>query len=141
LEGISCQKRHSLVILSLLTIIWVGGVIIYREFFSLQSVPKGVLILTIPSPNGKYAICTFSHNGGSLSADAVRGELVDLTHNTRKTVYWNYPDEDPYVEWLSTHTVIIGNKKLNMSKGETYDWRREDNWVRQYPKQFSNKPY
>ena len=42
------------------------------ETFSLQGVPKGELIRTVKSPDGKYLIKTYFHNAGSLSADAVR---------------------------------------------------------------------
>lgn len=56
----------------------------YWKFFSLQGVPKGELIRTVKSPDGKHAIKTYFHNAGSLSADAVRGELVNLSSNSAK---------------------------------------------------------
>ena len=54
------------------------------ETFSLQGVPKGELIRTVKSPDGKYLIKTYFHNAGSLSADAVRGELVNLDTDSEK---------------------------------------------------------
>lgn len=127
------MRKKSLIIL--LSILGIGGFFIYRTFFSLQAVPKGELIRSMPSPNGKYAISTYLKNGGSLSIDAVRGELVDESKNTRKTIYWNYPDEDPYVEWTNNSIVVIGNQTIDISKGETYDWRDDEKRVRELPKQ------
>jgi hypothetical protein len=127
------RKKRLIITLSILGI---AGFLIYRNFFSLQGVPKGELIRTIPSPNGEYSISTYFKNGGSLSMDAARGELVDLRKNTRKTIYWNYPDEDPYVEWTNNSVVIIGNQTIDISKDETYDWRVDKKWVRELPRQF-----
>jgi hypothetical protein len=80
--------------------------------------------------------------GGSLSADAVRAELVNSKTNRKKTIYWNYPDVNPYVEWIDNDTVRIGEQSLNIAKGETYDWRKDDEWKRDLPKQRSeDDPY
>jgi len=108
----------------------------YWKFFSLQGVPKGELIRTVKSPDGKHAIKTYFHNAGSLSADAVRGELVNLSSNSAKNVYWNYPDTDPHIEWIDKDRVRIGDQALDISKKETYDWRDDDKHIKEYPKQF-----
>ncbi|MBJ8028054.1 DUF5412 domain-containing protein [Bacillus cereus group sp. N21] len=108
----------------------------YWKFFSLQGVPKGELIRTVKSPDGKHAIKTYFHNAGSLSADAVRGELVNLSSNSVKNVYWNYPDTDPHIEWIDKDRVRIGDQALDISKKETYDWRDDDKHIKEYPKQF-----
>ncbi|PGE93680.1 hypothetical protein COE80_21255 [Bacillus pseudomycoides] len=108
----------------------------YWKFFSLQGVPKGELIRTVKSPDGKHAIKTYFHNAGSLSADAVRGELVNLSSNSAKNVYWNYPDTDPHIEWIDKDRVRIGDQALDISKKETYDWREDDKYIKEYPKQF-----
>ncbi|EEM14779.1 MULTISPECIES: DUF5412 domain-containing protein [Bacillus] len=108
----------------------------YWKFFSLQGVPKGELIRTVKSPDGKHAIKTYFHNAGSLSADAVRGELVNLSSNSAKNVYWNYPDTDPHIEWIDKDRVRIGDRALDISKKETYDWREDDKHIKEYPKQF-----
>ena len=106
------------------------------ETFSLQGVPKGELIRTVKSPDGKYLIKTYFHNAGSLSADAVRGELVNLDTDSEKNIYWNYPDTDPYIEWVNKNIVRIGDQTLDVSQKETYDWRDDDKHVKEMPKQF-----
>ncbi|MCX2827111.1 DUF5412 domain-containing protein [Bacillus pseudomycoides] len=108
----------------------------YWKFFSLQGVPKGELIRTVKSPDGKHAIKTYFHNAGSLSADAVRGELVNLSSNSAKNIYWNYPDTDPHIEWIDKDRVRIGDQALDISKKETYDWRDDDKHIKKEPKQF-----
>jgi len=128
--------------ISLFVLILIVGYIIYNLFFSLNSVPQGELIRSIQSPNKRYVINTYIHHGDSLSADSVRGELVEFKTQKKKTIYWNYPDKDPYVKWLNNSEILIGNQTLNVLKGQTYDWRDDDNWVRKYPKQFieNNNP-
>ena len=106
------------------------------ETFSLQGVPKGEFIRTVKSPDGKYLIKTYFHNAGSLSADAVRGELVNLDTDSEKNIYWNYPDTDPYIEWVNKNIVRIGDQTLDVSQKETYDWRDDDKHVKEMPKQF-----
>lgn len=129
------KRKVAVVLLSMLII---GAGFVYWKFFSLQGVPTGKLIRTIESPNGDYQIKTYFHDGGSLSANAVRGELIHLKTNSTKTIYWNYPDEDPLVEWVDETTVKIGDQTLHIPKQETYDWRDDKKHTREYPKQFMN---
>ncbi|MBJ8056225.1 hypothetical protein JDS87_31390, partial [Bacillus cereus] len=49
---------------------------------------------------------------------------------------WNYPDADPYIEWVNKDSVRIGDQTLDISKKETYDWRDDDNHIKEMPKQF-----
>ncbi|MEN1937503.1 DUF5412 domain-containing protein [Paenibacillus sp. 102] len=127
------KRKVALVLLIALVMIIGFG---YWKFFSLQGVPKGELIRTVKSPDGKHVIKTYFHNAGSLSADAVRGELVNLSSNSVQNVYWNYPDTNPYIEWIDKDRVRIGDQTLDISKKETYDWRQDDKHIKEQPKQF-----
>ncbi|MDR4986909.1 hypothetical protein CN491_16065 [Bacillus cereus] len=127
------KGKALIIIFSMLVIIIGFG---YWKFFSLQGVPKGKLIQTVKSPDGKYLIKTYFHNAGSLSADAVRGELVNLNTDSAENIYWNYPDADPYIKWVNKDSVRIGDQTLDISKKETYDWRDDDNHIKEMPKQF-----
>lgn len=109
---------------------------IYSLFYSLDTVPRGKLIRTVPSPDGKYVVTTYRWDEDPLSASAVRGELADMQRHTTRTIYWNYYDHDPYVEWVDSGAVAIGNQIINIGKNETYDWRRDDKWIRKMPRQF-----
>ncbi|MGG2017980.1 DUF5412 family protein [Bacillus sp. S10(2024)] len=130
------KKTKRKVGIVLLSILIIGAGFVYWKFFSLQGVPTGKLIRTIESPNGDYKLKTYVQAGDSLSANAVRGELIHLKTNSTKTIYWNYPDNDPLVEWIDETTVKIGNQTLHIPKQETYDWRDHENHTREYPKQF-----
>lgn len=112
------------------------GFVIYNTFYNLNSVPKGKLIRSIESPNKNYIINTYHNDSGALGDDGVRGELYETKRQKRKNIYFNYPELDPYVEWLNNSEVVIGNQQLNILKGETYDWRRDPDWKREIPKQF-----
>ncbi|KEK24609.1 DUF5412 domain-containing protein [Bacillus gaemokensis] len=130
------KRKVALVLFSALVIIIGFG---YWKFFSLQGVPTGKLIRTVKSLDGKHAIKTYFHNAGSLSADAVReelGELVNLSSNSAKNIYWNYPDTDPYIEWIDKDRVKIGDQTLDISKRETYDWRDDPKHIKERSKQF-----
>ena len=127
------MKKLVLLVLAILSLVGLG---IYNLFFNLQAVPHGNLIRSIQSPHGNYVIKTYVSEDDPLSANAVRGELVDLKRQKVRTIYWNYYDQDPYVKWLNNSEVLIGRQTLNILKGDTYDWRSDDNWVRQLPRQF-----
>ncbi|WCN36507.1 DUF5412 family protein [Aneurinibacillus uraniidurans] len=110
---------------------------IYNLFFNLQTVPRGDLLRATTSPDGRYVLKTYVCDDDPLSANAARGELVDTKQHTKKTIYWNYYDNNPYVEWVNHNVVVIGNQTLHIDTNEVYDWRTDDKWVREYPRQFS----
>lgn len=116
-------------------ILFIIGYAYYNLFHNLGSVPKGELIRSIESPDRNYVINTYLVSN-ALSADAARVELYVIKRERGKTIYWNYPDHDPYVKWLNNREVFIGDQVLNILKGETYDWRHDPDWKREYPKQF-----
>ncbi|UEG59424.1 DUF5412 domain-containing protein [Bacillus sp. BC1-43] len=73
----------------------------------------------------------------TLSLDAARGELVNEKTLVKRTIYWNYPDSRPAVTWINHNTVKIGNQTLHLDTDETYDWRKDDHWIREEPPQAS----
>ncbi|BAU28694.1 hypothetical protein DFP93_10571 [Aneurinibacillus soli] len=112
---------------------------IYNLFFNLQAVPRGDLLRSTFSPDGRYMVKTYVCDDDPLSANTARGELIDTKRHTKKTIYWNYYDNNPYVEWLTPTVVVIGNQTLHVGQNEVYDWRQDDTWARELPKQFLEK--
>ncbi|MCG8396807.1 DUF5412 domain-containing protein [Bacillus atrophaeus] len=128
------MNTRSKILLSFSVPLFMFTWLVHWKFFSLNGVPKGTLVQTAESPNGRYAVKIFSSKN-SLSADAARGELINNETLVKKTIYWNYPDSNPYVKWLDCRKVRIGNRTLHLDTDETYDWRRDESWVREPPKQ------
>ncbi|MGR6858118.1 DUF5412 family protein [Bacillus halotolerans] len=112
-----------------------GGAV-YWMFFSLKNVPKGILVQSVESPDGSYTLNTYVSKN-TLSSDAARGELANEKTLVKKTIYWNYPDSRPSVTWLNNNTVKIGSQTLHLNIDETYDWRKDDHWIREEPPQAS----
>lgn len=135
-ENVIKETKRKVAIVLIAIVVILSG-FIYWKFFSLQGVPKGKLIRVITSPDGQYEIKTYLDDTDSLSANAVRGELSKKNSNSTKTIYWNYPDEDPYIEWVNNRTVRIGNQTLDISKNQVYDWRDEEKHSKEKPKQFN----
>lgn len=106
---------------------------------TLQGVTGGELVNSTPSPNKDYVIHTFFRDGGVETAHSVRCELVNLQTKESKNIYFNYPDFNPFVEWLDHDVVKIGNRTLNVADGETYDWRHDHSWSREVPRQWTKE--
>ncbi|MFD3449374.1 DUF5412 domain-containing protein [Microbacteriaceae bacterium 4G12] len=134
-QGVIKKTKRKVLLVLLITFL-IFSVFIYWKFFSMQGVPKGELIRTVQSPDGKYELKTYFHDGGSLSSDAARGELVNKSSHRAKTIYWNYPDQDPHIEWINNHIVKIGDQTLDVSKNQVYDWRGKEKHSKELPKQF-----
>ena len=61
----------------------------------------------------------------SLSADAVRGELVFNERNGKtKNIYWNYRESTAKIEWLDNKTVVINGHTLEVPN-EKFDFRNQ----------------
>ena len=83
--------------------------------------------LTIPKAydigaNKQYKI-NFYLRDGALSADSVRGELVDGSKT--KNIYRQYRESDADVVWLSENEVEINGIRLDVTC-DVYDWRRNN---------------
>lgn len=130
---INIRSKIPIIIFALL--IFFGGAV-YWMLFSLKNVPKGSLVQSIESPDGSYMLNTYVSRN-TLNLDAARGELVNKKTLVKKTIYWNYPDSSPAVKWINHNTVKIGNQTLHLDTDETYDWRKDDHWIREEPPQAS----
>ncbi|MEW4972307.1 DUF5412 family protein [Bacillus stercoris] len=132
-KGESHIKTRSKVPLMFMLLVFFGGAV-YWMLFSLKNVPKGNLVQSVESPDGSYTLNTYVSEN-TLSLDAARGELVNEKTLVKRTIYWNYPDSRPAVTWINHNTVKIGNQTLHLDTDETYDWRKDDHWIREEPPQ------
>lgn len=83
--------------------------------------PKGELLYTIDSPNDYYRANIYYVEGGNISADGVRVEVV---HNkSKKNIYWSYPETWSETEqwiydikWIDSNTININGVTLDVNK-------------------------
>lgn len=101
------------------------GYFVYRFFFSMSDLPKGVLILESLSPNSIYSIKAYRTNGGATTSFSIRAELYDIQRkNKPKNIYWNYREDKANITWINNYTVNINGHILKLPN-ERYDFRRE----------------
>ena len=120
-------KRKKIVKISLIISFLFTGVIgygVYWAFFDMNRLPTGEYLTEETSPDGTYTLKAYV-SSPSLSADAVRGELVfNERKGKTKNIYWNYRESTAKIEWLDNETVAINGHILEVPNGK-YDWRNQ----------------
>jgi len=96
---------------------------IYNKFYNINAIPEGKFINEIQSPKNDYNLKTYLIDGGSLSANAIRIELININTQEKKNIYFNYPEENVEMVWKSDYIVDINGIELNILK-DYYDWRK-----------------
>ena len=120
-------KRKKVVKISLIIgVLFIGaiGYGIYWAFFDMNRLPTGEYLTEETSPDGTYTLKAYV-SSPSLSADAVRGELVFNERNGKtKNIYWNYRESTAKIEWLDNKTVVINGHTLEVPNGKL-DFRKQ----------------
>lgn len=47
-----------------------------------------------------------------------------MSNDDKKLIYNAYHEYEADIEWISNSQVSINEKELDLSKNETYDWRK-----------------
>lgn len=110
------KKRKFKILLILLFTLFV-----YHEFYDTNHISGGDLLEESFSPNKQYILKAYRIDGGALSANSVRVELIN--NGSVKNIYFNYPENNVKITWLDETTVEINGKQLNILK-DKYDWRK-----------------
>lgn len=120
-------KRKKIVKISLIIgFLFMGfiGYGVYWAFFDMKRLPTGEYLTEETSPDGTYTLKAYV-SSPSLSADAVRGELVfNEPKGKTKNIYWNYRESTAKIEWLDNKTVVINGHTLEVPNGK-FDFRNE----------------
>ena len=120
-------KRKKVVKISLIiSFLFIGliGYGFYWAFFDMNRLPTGKYLTEETSPDGTYTLKAYV-SSPSLSADAVRGELVFNKRNGKtKNIYWNYRESTAKIEWLDNKTVVINGHTLEVPNGK-FDFRKQ----------------
>ncbi|WP_226035273.1 DUF5412 family protein [Aquibacillus saliphilus] len=107
-------------------------ILFYNQYFNLDYLPAGELNASFASLDSRYEIETYHFNGiYGMNSKAV---LVELETGDSKTIYFNWYDYDPMVEWVNKDTVKIGRETLNIHDG-SYDYRHDPDVIRILPLQ------
>ena len=110
----------------LITLAILMGLLIYRFFFSMNSLPKGDLIDSIDSPNGNNTVNVYLVRGSATVAEAIRCEIIfkDRLINKSRNIYWQYRQSEVEITWLNDTTIKINEIYLDINK-DIYDYRKE----------------
>lgn len=82
------------------------------------------LIKESVSPNESYTLLAYQINSGATVDYSV--EVYLRKNNKDVLIYNSYHEYEANIEWISDHQVAINGKHLDLSKNETYDWRKTD---------------
>ena len=112
------MKKKVLIVLTILFLLAMICLLFYYNYAkkNLMLLPKGELQSTFISPNGKKKLNIYLVDGGSLSANAIRGEIE--TKNKKYNIYYCYKDcdFDIKVEWKDNQNIMIGNRIINIKE-------------------------
>ncbi len=123
-KGVKLKKIVKILLIISFLFIGFVGYGIYWAFFDMNGLPTGEYLTEETSPDGTYTLKAYV-SSPSLSADAVRGELVFNERNGKtKNIYWNYRESTAKIEWLDNKTVVINGHTLEVPN-EKFDFRNQ----------------
>jgi hypothetical protein len=110
----------------------ISSVQFYNQYYNLNYLPAGELNAVFPSPNENYDIHTYHFTG--IYGENSKAVLVNTETEKENTVYFNWYDYDPQVEWVNNDIVKIGREELSIHQ-DTYDYRHDSDSLRTLPPQ------
>ena len=114
------MKKKNIVLYLILSVVLVFS---SCAAYSMDNLPKGELIETKCSPDGTYVINSYLVSGGATVDFCVRCEVVEISTEKKRNIYWEYRCETAKIEWVDDTTVSINDKLLNVIT-DSYDWRK-----------------
>jgi len=112
------MKKKVLIVLTILFLLAMICLLFYYNYAkkNLMLLPEGELQSTYTSPNGEKKLNIYLVDGGSLSANAIRGEIE--TKNKKYNMYYCYRncDFDVKVEWKNNNILVINEKEIDINK-------------------------
>lgn len=73
------------------------------------------------SPDEKYTLEAYRTEPGATVDFSVKVYLID--DGKKELIYNEYHQDQANIIWIDNDNVSINEKTLNLSMGETYDWR------------------
>lgn len=119
ISGIALAAVASILLLALFVIHYV--VPIFDMVLSQQNESETLLIES-ESPDGSYRISAYRTEPGATVDFSVKVYL--FSEDGKKLIYNAYHESKAEIGWTDDSTVMINGKTLDLSRGETYDWRK-----------------
>ena len=96
-----------------------------RDAFSynLRSLPEGEFLYSSSSPTMKYVMKSYYIEGSPTLNESVRCEIVETETDKTYNIYWQTGTETVQSNWSANDVININGVNINLTKGETYDWR------------------
>ena len=111
--------------------VYIGAVILFALSFVaaiILSIVNGLVSKTLltksTSPDGVYTLEAYQVNPGATSDFSVQVYLESDGRLTR--IYNAYHEVDVEIAWIGDGLVAINGHRLDLKKGQTYDFRRGD---------------
>jgi hypothetical protein len=85
------------------------------------------LIKTSYSPDHHYSVKIYRVDGGATIDYAIQGEISGPLW-FKKIVFNDYKVDYAKIYWQNNTTISINSHKINLEKGESYDFRVDPDW-------------
>ena len=123
--------KKSVIIIIIISVIVSAIFVFLANVFLISTLKIGISQKNAPetyltasqSPNGKYRLEAYRTEPGATVDFSIRVYMVK--GNIKELVYDAYHEYDPVIIWEDNVTVSINGKVLDLSKGETYNWRTQ----------------
>ena len=88
-----------------------------------QSNNEETFLLSSVSPEGEYKLEAYKTEPGATVDFSIKVYIIN--ESDKDLIYNAYHEYQVEIIWINRNTVSINGKNLDLSKGETYDWRRK----------------
>ena len=117
------KLKKTLVFLILVLLLAVAYLIFFL-FFDISHFTGQDIVKTVDSPDAKYEIVVYRNNGGATVDYALLCSVRSTDSGKEKNIYWDYPYQEPVIQWENNNVVVINGHSLDVKK-DTYDYRRQ----------------
>ena len=93
-------------------------------FYNLNDLPEGEFLYSSMSPNGAYVIKSYYYPGTDSLSNGIRCELVDLSDETSRNIYWQTGTDTSFTSWSANTIININGVMIDVTSDYTYDWRK-----------------
>lgn len=117
------KKRYLILFLILIVALIILGLPYMLGNFLLGGTSSELISESV-SPDGEYTIHAYRINAGATVDYSIEAYLMN-TDNKEKRIYNAYHEREADIIWIDNQKVNINGKILDLSLGETYDWRKQ----------------